>query len=72
MGADECLDDVMTIFRLVVLQKGALVEFFLCGFWNIDRLHRLRVQTGVEHTGAHGAGGGVEVLHLLRANMIFL
>ena len=72
MGVDERLNDRAAVFRLVILQQGALVEFFLRALGHIDRLHRLRIKAGIEHTGGVGAGGGVKVLHLLGAHVVAL
>ena len=34
---------------------------------DIDRLHRVRVQTGIEHGGGEGHGRWGEILYLLRS-----
>ena len=71
MSADKRLDDIAAVFRFIVLQQGALIEFFFRCFWNIDRFHCLWVESGIEHAGGVCTRSWVEVLYLLRAHVVF-
>ena len=72
MGQLQGLDHFFRIAGLVVLQQCTLQCLALGGLFHKHRLEGVGVKPGVEHTGAHGAGGGVEVLHLLRAHVVLI
>ena len=72
MGQLQSLDHLFGVAGLVVLQQCALQSLALGGLFHKHRLEGVGVKAGIEHTGAHGAGGGVEVLHLLRAHMVLI
>ena len=72
VGHFERLDDLFGVARLVILEQCALQCLALGGLLHEHRLEGVRVQTGIEHAGAHGARRGVEVLHLLRAHVVFV
>ena len=65
VGQLQSLDHLFGVAGLVVLQQCALQRLALGGLFHKYRLEGVGVKAGIEHTGAHGAGGGVEVLHLL-------
>ena len=71
-GLYEDRDDLVPVFRLVVLEEYALHMLFLKGFWDIDLLHRLRVEAGIVHGGRERARRGVKILHLFRAHIVAL
>ena len=65
----------MTFFGiagLVILEQGALERFSLRGLFHEHGLEGVGVKAGVEHAGAHRAGGGIEILHLLGAHVVFV
>ena len=62
----EGLQDQAALFRAFPLEQGPLELFLVGRFGDVDGFHRPGVQAGVIHAGGQGAGGGVEVLHLLR------
>ena len=57
---------------LIILEQGALKCLALSGLFHKHRLQGVGVEAGVEHTGAHGAGRGIKILHLLGAHMVLV
>lgn len=56
----------MTLCGVIPEKELALGLFLALGTGGIDRLHGVRVDTGIEYLGAQGHGGGREVLYLLQ------
>ena len=72
MGHPQGLDHLFGVAGLIVLQQCTLQGLALRGLFHEHRLEGVGVEAGVEHTGAHGAGSGVEILHLLRAHVVLI
>ena len=62
----EGLQHQLPVLRLPPLHQRPLEGLVVGRFGDEHRLHGPGIQAGVPHTGGQGAGGGVEVLHLLR------
>ena len=54
------------------MQQRPLQRLALGGLFHKHRLQGVGVKAGVEHAGAHSAGGGVKILHLFRAHVVFI
>lgn len=72
MGSTQCLRTKGVVLRIIILKQCPLKCLVVGVLGHIDRLHGVRIQLRIEHTGGDGARGGIKVLHLLRANVIFL
>ena len=72
MGSTQCLRTKGVVLRIIILKQCPLKCLVVGVLCHIDRLHGVRIQLRIEHTGGNGARGGIKVLHLLRANVIFL
>ncbi len=72
MGSMQCLRTKGVVLRIIILKQCPLKCLVVGVLCHIDRLHGVRIQLRIEHTGGDGARGGIKVLHLLRANVIFL
>ena len=72
VGHLQRLDDLFRVARLIVLEQGTLQGLALGGLFHEHRLEGVGVEAGVEHTGAHGAGRGIKILHLLGAHMVLI
>ena len=59
----------IVVFRLAVLQKGALLPFFLPALRHVNRLEVVGIQPRVIHTSGFCGRRGVKILHLLRHRM---
>ena len=60
------------VLRVAVLDEGALHRLLMRVVRHVDLVHGQRVVPGVVHAGGDGARGRVEVLHLLRAELVFV
>lgn len=72
MGSTQSLRAQRVVLRIIILKQRPLKCLVMGALGHIDRFHGVRIQLRIEHTGGDGARGGIKVLHLLRANMIFL
>ena len=72
VGHLQRLDYLLGVARLVVLQQRPLQRLALGGLFHKHRLQGVGVKAGVEHAGTHSAGGGVKILHLFRAHVVFV
>ena len=72
MGHFQSLDDLFGVARLIILEQSALKCLALGGLLDEHRLEGVGIETGVEHAGADRAGRRVEILHLLRAHVVFI
>ena len=72
VGHFQRLDDLFGIAGLIILKQGALKCLALSGLFHKHRLQSVGVEAGVEHTGAHGAGRGIKILHLLGTHMVLV
>ena len=72
VGHFQRLDDLFGVAGLIILEQGALKRLALSGLFHKHRLQGVGVEAGVEHTGAHGAGRGIKILHLLGAHMVLV
>ena len=72
MGSTQRLRTKGVVLRIIILKQCPLKCLVVGVLCHIDRLHGVRIQLRIEHTGGDGTRGGIKVLHLLRANMIFL
>lgn len=74
--ASACLDERRTnhsiMFGLKILEQRTLLGFFLCCPRNIHRLHGIRIESGIEHTGRDRTGRRIEILHLFGADTLLL
>ena len=64
--AVESLQHQLPVLGLAPLHQCPLEGLVVGRAGDEDRLHGAGVQAGVPHAGRQGAGGGIEVLHLLR------
>lgn len=48
---DECRTNHRVMFGLEILEERTLFRLFFCGTRNIYRLHGIRIQPRIEHTG---------------------
>ena len=64
--AVESLQHQLPVLGLAPLHQCPLEGLVVGRAGDEDRLHGAGVQAGVPHAGGQGAGGGIEVLHLLR------
>ena len=71
-GLVQRLNDEPALVRPAPLQQRALQVLCMRRLGDVDRLHRARVDAGVVHARADRAGGGVKILHLLRAHVVLV
>ena len=72
VGDPQGLDHLFGVPGLIVLEQGPLQGLALGGLFHKHRLEGIGVQAGVEHAGADGAGGRIEVLDLLGPHVVFV
>ena len=72
VGSHKGFPHQVIVLGIAVLDQRPLHGLLMGIRGHIDRPHGAGIQTGVIHGGGQGAGGGIEILHLLgRVSVLF-